>query len=421
MNTSPHDYADRFLDTFQLQLLNIGGATMAIALLTGAVAVRENRAATTLLLGGAAGMSILGYEAARSQTRNTRTNLDVTDISDQVRQQLTFEGLSSEGRSPIGGNSPVVIMDAPTEGFDFSTFGTEAESASWDALLLRAIESPTPVISIVGPQGTYKTTLINYLAGILDSHVIVLDPHAARSDWPGCDVVGRGMAYDEISKALKDAMALTKHRYQERATNDVREFERVTYICEEMTNWAAQVEGVAEFGKSSLSDFRKAGQQVIKVAHGETNTAQGGSKGTAKMRVEGEILIKLTAPGIGTITFPGSGPLPLEFPDLRNFTRPAANKPTPADLAAIAGGGPQHSGTYSAASRTAAATTIKVEGSDDISIDAAQHLYTMISARLGEGDTKSKILKDYLGFAGDKYSQGCRLWTALTKEFGAFS
>jgi hypothetical protein len=208
-----------------------------------------------------------------------------------------------------------------------------AANSDWDKQLERALGYP--VLSIVGPQGTYKTTLLNYLVSRLDGFVVVLDPHAKKSDWAGCCVIGRGMRYDQISTALGHAQKLTKIRYTARAEDDVEDFEKVVYVAEELTNWAEHVQGVGPFLKSALSDFRKANQQLIKVAHGETNIAQGGGKGTAKMRTEGECLIKLTAPGQGTITFPSSEPTALEFPDLRSLTVNSDKKLPPADLRAM--------------------------------------------------------------------------------------
>jgi hypothetical protein len=211
----------------------------------------------------------------------------------------------------------------------------------WDELLAEAMTYP--VISLVGSQGSYKTTMLNYLVGLIQGYVIVFDPHAKKSDWAGCNVIGRGMEYQKINQALSHAKALTVARYAARAEDDVEDFERVTYIIEELTSWSEHVPNAGEFLKASLSDFRKANQRLIKVAHGETNSTQGGAKGLSKTREAGEVLIKLVKPrtgqpGHGTIRFPGEEAISFEFPDLRPLTKTYAAKLPPADLRKIAVG-----------------------------------------------------------------------------------
>ena len=211
----------------------------------------------------------------------------------------------------------------------------------WDELLAEAMTYP--VISLVGSQGSYKTTLLNFLVGLTQAYVIVFDPHAKKSDWAGCNVIGRGMCYSDINEALSHAKALTQARYTARAEEDLEDFEPVVYVAEELTNWAEHVPNAGKFFKSTLSDFRKANQQLIKVSHALTNAGQGGGSGMAATREAGEVLIKLIKPragqpGHGSIRFPGEEPINFEFPDLRPLTRTYAAKQPPADLRKIAVG-----------------------------------------------------------------------------------
>jgi hypothetical protein len=215
------------------------------------------------------------------------------------------------------------------------------ESPRWDELLAEAMTYP--VISLVGSQGSYKTTLLNYLVGLTQAYVIVFDPHAKKSDWAGCNVIGRGMCYSDINEALSHAKALTQARYTARAEEDLEDFEPVVYVAEELTNWTEHVPNAGKFFKSTLSDFRKANQQLIKVSHALTNAGQGGGSGMAATREAGEVLIKLIKPragqpGHGSIRFPGEEPINFEFPDLRPLTRTYAAKQPPADLRKIAMG-----------------------------------------------------------------------------------
>ncbi len=195
------------------------------------------------------------------------------------------------------------------------------ERTDWrDVLDLVKDQNTYPAIAVIGPQGTGKTTLVDYLLSTLKRDKIVLDPHYRMGAWPGCRVIGAGMDYAAVGEALANIAADVKERYQQRATFAGYQPMPVTLVLEEQTNWADKVDGASQFVKESLSDIRKVGYQTIAVAHAETNTARGGAAGTAKMRQQGELKIVLLEKGLAKVSVKGRETFLLRFPDPTPYT-----------------------------------------------------------------------------------------------------
>ncbi|MEM6452069.1 MAG: hypothetical protein AAF703_17370 [Cyanobacteria bacterium P01_D01_bin.105] len=177
-----------------------------------------------------------------------------------------------------------------------------------------------PAIAVIGAQGLGKTTLIEYLLSLLQRDKIVLDPHYKAGAWPGCLVIGAGMDYAAVGDALANISADVKERYQQRATFAGYKPAPVALVLEEQTNWVDKVDGAGKFLKESLSDIRKVGYQTFSVAHGDTNTARGGAKGTAKMRKQGELKIEILERGLAQVSLRGRETFLLRYPDPSSFT-----------------------------------------------------------------------------------------------------
>ena len=177
-----------------------------------------------------------------------------------------------------------------------------------------------PAIAIIGAQGLGKTTLIEYLLSLLARDKIVLDPHYKAGAWPGCLVIGAGMDYAAVGEALANISADVKERYQQRATYAGYRPVPVALVLEEQTNWVDKVDGAGKFLKETLSDIRKVGYQTFSAAHGDTNTARGGAKGTAKMRQQGELKIEILEKGLAQVSLRGRETFLLRYPDPSAFT-----------------------------------------------------------------------------------------------------
>ena len=193
--------------------------------------------------------------------------------------------------------------------------------ADWQAVFALVKDQDTyPAIAIIGAQGLGKTTLIEYLLSLLTQDKIVLDPHYKAGAWPGCLVIGAGMDYAAVGDALANISADVKERYQQRATYAGYRPVPVALVLEEQTNWVDKVEGAGKFLKETLSDIRKVGYQTFSAAHGDTNTARGGAKGTAKMRQQGELKIEILDKGLAQISLRGRETFLLRYPDPSAFT-----------------------------------------------------------------------------------------------------
>ena len=193
--------------------------------------------------------------------------------------------------------------------------------ADWQAVFALVKDQDTyPAIAIIGAQGLGKTTLIEYLLSLLTQDKIVLDPHYKAGAWPGCLVIGAGMNYAAVGDALTNISADVKERYQQRATYAGYRPVPVALVLEEQTNWVDKVEGAGKFLKETLSDIRKVGYQTFSAAHGDTNTARGGAKGTAKMRQQGELKIEILEKGLAQVSLRGRETFLLRYPDPSAFT-----------------------------------------------------------------------------------------------------
>ncbi|MBE9063462.1 hypothetical protein [cf. Phormidesmis sp. LEGE 11477] len=216
------------------------------------------------------------------------------------------------------------LSDAPAISAD--TPAGDRVRTDWQAVFGLVKDQDTyPAIAVIGAQGLGKTTLIEYLLSLLRGDKIVLDPHYQAGAWPGCLVIGAGMDYGAVGKALANLSADVKERYQQRATFAGYRPAPVALVLEEQTNWVDKVEGAGKFLKETLSDIRKVGYQTFSVAHGDTNTARGGAKGTAKMRQQGELKIEIREKGLVRVSLRGRDTFLLRYPDPSPFTARAGH------------------------------------------------------------------------------------------------
>ena len=222
--------------------------------------------------------------------------------------------------------APAVSSSDPFSESPTDTTEGDRVRTDWQAVFALVKDQDIyPAIAVIGAQGLGKTTLIEYLLGLLRGDKIVLDPHYQAGAWPGCLVIGAGMDYAAVGEALANLSADVKERYQQRATIPGYRPAPVALVLEEQTNWADKVEGAGKFLKETLSDIRKVGYQTFSVAHGDTNTARGGAKGTAKMRHQGELKIEILEKGLAQVSLRGRDTFLLRYPDPSPFTARAGH------------------------------------------------------------------------------------------------
>lgn len=184
-----------------------------------------------------------------------------------------------------------------------------------------------PTVLVYGQFGSGKSTLAQRLVSDRRSaghRVKVLDPHMAAGAWDGCEVIGGGMDYEAIDRALADFANEVETRYRVLAKDKNAEFEPITYACDEFTHWADRTKNAADFFAATMADTRKVRMYAVFVGHGRTLACVGGKAGLAKTRDDSLLEIKLMAKpdpnsptgvsptGLGELKYPGNpAPVPI--------------------------------------------------------------------------------------------------------------
>ncbi len=153
-----------------------------------------------------------------------------------------------------------------------------------------------PSVLIYGAPGSGKTTFgeQEVKRRLEAGHkVIVCDPHAAFGAWQGCEVVGGGMNYAAIDAKLEWFAEEVRRRYKLIESQPNPQFQPLTLVCDEFTNWAGRCSAAGEFFQSALSDIRKAKMFSLIVSHTRTMAGLANAAGMAKLRDEALLEIEL--------------------------------------------------------------------------------------------------------------------------------
>lgn len=164
-----------------------------------------------------------------------------------------------------------------------------------------------PAVLCYGPQGSGKTfaaeqeVVKRREAG---HRIIAIDPHAGFDSWKGAEVVGAGMDYEAIDAQLAWLATEIKNRYKRIRSEPNPQFQPLTIVCDEFTNWGNRCKSSADFFQAALSDVRKAQCFVILISHARTLAGLGKAAGFADSRDAGlleiEFLVNLDSTGRAT-------------------------------------------------------------------------------------------------------------------------
>jgi hypothetical protein len=192
-------------------------------------------------------------------------------------------------------------------------------------------------ILIWGGQNGGKTTAASHvIKGKKDrgDRIIVLDPHAAKGQWEGLEVIGCGMDYKAINDFMKWYFEECEHRYKLLRSEGEKAVQKLGQICivaEELTNYAKRCDNSPEFIQACLSDNRKIFVSAVFVSHGRTLNLMGGSQGTAKTRDDSFMELHCIPPTGGSertwaVKYPGGDFNPVDVPNwetIFNFSEPS--------------------------------------------------------------------------------------------------
>jgi hypothetical protein len=172
-----------------------------------------------------------------------------------------------------------------------------------DGWLWKIIDNQKPVW-VLGEAGSGKSTLAASIV-MLRQYLFdmplyqLIDAHAGdnlRHSWKYLKPQFIAQTEDDIAQAFDDA----RERWLDRINNQPDKTSQ-QLLVDEFTNYSESDitnEPARKFVKASLSDPRKAEERLVCIAHFFTNTATGGSGGTAKGRARGTIQIdRKTADG----------------------------------------------------------------------------------------------------------------------------
>ena len=172
-----------------------------------------------------------------------------------------------------------------------------------DGWLWKVIDNQKPVW-VLGEAGSGKSTLAASIV-MLREYLFdmplyqLIDAHAGenlRNAWKYLSPQLIAQTESEIGQAFDDA----RSRWLDRINNQPDK-QPQQLLVDEFTNYSESditKEPAKKFVKASLSDPRKAEERLVCIAHFFTNTAVGGSDGTAKGRARGTIQIdRKTADG----------------------------------------------------------------------------------------------------------------------------
>lgn len=261
---------------------------------------------------------------------------------------------------------------------------------------------------IIGSTGTGKSTLAQWLASRSASQIKIYDADASPSDWAGLEVIGRGGSFEEIELGMLADLGEMQRRIEARAVQGDKAVAGLDLclICEEFPLIKDECSIAPEWLGKIARRGRKPKIFIIALSQSDSVTALG-IEGDGAIRSNFRY-IRLGSHAVtharklkdeGLVQWLQSGKYrclvdddPCQLPDLSGYGQfPMVMQPNQVTLPSV----------------TAEPTPQQVLQPENFQDNQFTQIEkSAILALISAGYSDSKIIKDVLGYKGDRYQQG---------------
>jgi hypothetical protein len=135
---------------------------------------------------------------------------------------------------------------------------------------------------ILGETGSGKSTICKYLVSQVNAPCLIIDPHAAPTDWRGFTVTGSGRNYEAIATEFERLANLMQIRYEQR-DKGISQFDPLIVIIDEFPAIASSL------GKGATDTVKLLAREARKVSIRMCLLSQGAEVKTLGLEGEGSI------------------------------------------------------------------------------------------------------------------------------------
>ncbi len=139
-----------------------------------------------------------------------------------------------------------------------------------------------PHLMILGETGSGKSTICKYLVSQVNAPCLIIDPHAAPTDWRGFTVTGSGRNYEAIATEFERLANLMQIRYEAR-DKGISQFDPLIVIIDEFPAIASSL------GKGATDTVKLLAREARKVSIRMCLLSQGAEVKTLGLEGEGSI------------------------------------------------------------------------------------------------------------------------------------